>query len=324
MLSVRSFLHHDALARRCKASLPFVCENTCLKSGVSLLPRIWARLLASPAAVHRSSEVPPTSFTTEQNIDISSLENTLRAHREANRASVIRKTHKDGKSVRINASSAPLPAMTVSTPGPRKKPAAFKRIALGTVTPVKGTSRNVDILWRVNDTEKTPPLEFRLPWLRHLDNSTSSPDTSAIDRLTDEIRAFEKYCSPSNEEQRAADGALQDLVRSVNRLGDGFVVDVIGSRATNLADPLSISTSISLTLSSHTSRMKKQPLACSVCFTTLFAGLPRQPSILRPSPSKPSFFSSRLECPYYFVNTKHRGYQFKYSRRHELMTVANM
>ena len=62
---------------------------------------------------------------------------------------------------------------------------------------------------------------------------------SAVERLAAEIHAFENYTSPSKEEHHAADYACQDLVEFIKEMGDGLVVDIIGSRATSLADPLS-------------------------------------------------------------------------------------
>ncbi|EXJ59687.1 hypothetical protein A1O7_03833 [Cladophialophora yegresii CBS 114405] len=179
----------------------------------------------------------PTTFRTEPNIDIKSLKNTVRAHREANREPVVRKIYKKGQSVRIEDHDGGLPALKVKVP--QKKSGLFKRIDLASVTALRGTSRDLDALWRIKDTEKNPPLHYRLPWLRHLDSPDSLPPLSAIERLTAEICAFEKYSSPSEEEQAAANDALNDIIECVKGTDAGLIVDVIGSRATNLADSLS-------------------------------------------------------------------------------------
>ncbi|KIW28637.1 uncharacterized protein PV07_08281 [Cladophialophora immunda] len=202
-------------------------------------PRSLAGTLAQLATVHTSSRDPPSTFLTEPNVDIKSLHNTLRAHRETNRASVIRKTYKDRPPVRIRDSDVGLPSLEVKTPVLRREASRFKRVELAPFKGFKGTSRNLDLLWRINDTEKDPPLHYRLPWLRHLHDPEPDVYTSAVERLGDEIRAFEKYTSPSKEEQRAADDAFHDLAECVKEIAGDLHVDIIGSRATDLADPLS-------------------------------------------------------------------------------------
>ncbi|OAP58882.1 hypothetical protein AYL99_06179 [Fonsecaea erecta] len=202
-------------------------------------PRSLAGTLIRLASVHTSSRDPSTCFTTEPNVDIKSLHNTLRAHREANRASVVRKTYNDRPSVRLHDHDGRLPSVEVKTPVPRREASRFKRVELTPFKAFKGTSRNLDLLWRINDTEKDPPIHYRLPWLRHLHDREPNLYTSAVERLSDEIRAFEKYTSPSKEEQRAADDAFHDLVECVKEIAGDFHVDIIGSRATDLADPLS-------------------------------------------------------------------------------------
>jgi hypothetical protein len=140
--------------------------------------------------------------------------------------------------VRLEDPEIGLPAIEVKVPQ-KKAAQLIKRLYLSPTRAFRGTSRDLDVLWRISSTEKNPPLQFRLPWLRHLDSADSNCHMSAVERLAAEIRAFERYSSPSEEEQRAANDALQDFVDSIKKVGDGLVVDVIGSRATNLADPLS-------------------------------------------------------------------------------------
>ena len=236
MPSDRFFFRQDA---RCKASVHLTSHYLFIHSRASLRPRT-AGSLALSATVHTSTSNPsPTVATTEPNVDINSLENTLRAHREVNRASVIRKTTQRGRVVPIDGGSLGLPAIRVGPPAQQEKVGRFTRVDLAAKKTLKGTSRDLDALWRISDTERTPPVQSRLPWLRHLDASEPASNATAVDRLTAEIRAFEIYSSPTCEEQKAADDAIQDVVQSVHQLRDGFVIDVIGSRATNLADPLS-------------------------------------------------------------------------------------
>jgi non-canonical poly(A) RNA polymerase PAPD5/7 len=78
-----------------------------------------------------------------------------------------------------------------------------------------------------------------MPWLSHIDTDPANAPLSAIERLGVEIQAFERYCTPSVEEQEAVDNVLDELKRVVRKHDGTLVVDVIGSRATGLAEPLS-------------------------------------------------------------------------------------
>ncbi len=234
----RLLLHPSLLARHYEAAIRCSPQQICPRTGAHRQCRSLAGSLASAAPAHDPGADSPTTFTTEPNIDINSLENTLRAHREANRAPVVRRTYKKGASVRIKDADIGLSPIKVKIP--QKKAPQFKRIDLspGQVF-TRGTSRDLDVLWRVSDTEKNPPLQYRLPWLQYLKSPDSNHHISAVERLTAEIHAFERYSSPSEEEQRTADDALQHLIERVAEAGKDLVVDVIGSRSTNLADPLS-------------------------------------------------------------------------------------
>ncbi|KIW74663.1 hypothetical protein Z517_11433 [Fonsecaea pedrosoi CBS 271.37] len=235
MPPVHEYLSRNAACGRRHASLYL----SPLPSLGQRRPRSLVGTLVPLATVHISSRDPQTAFTTEPNIDIKSLHNTLRAHREANRASLVRKTYNDGSSVRLRDSDEQFPSFEVKTPVVRKETGRFKRVELAPFKGFKGTSRDLDLLWRINEAEKDPPVHYRLPWLRYLHNPVPNSYSSAVEQLGDEIRAFEKYTSPSTEEQRAADDAFNDLVDCVRDVAGDLHVDMIGSRATRLADPLS-------------------------------------------------------------------------------------
>jgi hypothetical protein len=226
-------IHRSPHKRRYEAAGSIICQYVRARTGTFR----QHRSLAYSAQVHTSVPDSYETFTAEPNIDIKSLENTLRAHREANRGPVVRKTFKKGESVWIEDRDGGLPALKFKVP--QKKVGHFKRVDLSPVTGLRGTSRDLDVLWRIRDNEKNPPLHYRLPWLRHLDSPDSLAPISAIERLTAEIQAFEKYSSPSEEEHRAASDALNDIIECVRATDSELVVDVIGSRATDLADPLS-------------------------------------------------------------------------------------
>jgi hypothetical protein len=236
MLSIR-FPHNLPLVRCHRAGISLPSQHGCPVTGVpSLLRCSGSSLNPFAAAIHTSPRSSSTTFPAGANVDITSLENTLQAHREANRVAVVRKVSGNGHWVRLEDPDRLLP--TVAWP-PERGPSHVKFPNRSPPTGFKGTSRNLDALWRINNPVKNLPLRYRLPWLRYLDNSDPSQYPSAVERLTAEIRAFENYTSPSEEEERAASDTLQDLVDAIGKLRDGFVVDVIGSRTTGLADPLS-------------------------------------------------------------------------------------
>jgi DNA polymerase sigma len=198
--------------------------------------RCFGSSAATPDSNEAAAEDSLTVLTTNPNVDVNSLENTLKAHRDVNRAPSIRKIRGIGQSAQIRDPEIGIPAEKVKVP---QKAGQFKRIALDKFTAARGTSRDLDALWKIHDTDKNPPLQYRLPWLRHLENERGVSHASAADRLAAEIRAFEKYFTPTQEEQHVAEGAINDLVATVKDIDATYVVDVIGSRSTNLAEPLS-------------------------------------------------------------------------------------
>jgi hypothetical protein len=115
----------------------------------------------------------------------------------------------------------------------------FKKINLSAGLSTRGTSRDLNELWQANQPLHNVGLTYLMPWLPHIETDPTDPPLTAIERLGVEIRAFEKYCTPSLEEQKAVDNVLNELKRVIREHDESLVVDVIGSRATGLADPLS-------------------------------------------------------------------------------------
>ncbi|EXJ85167.1 hypothetical protein A1O3_05842 [Capronia epimyces CBS 606.96] len=203
----------------------------------------------------------------DPDIDVKSLRNTLQAVRETNRASlVVRKVDQAGRSTRLHKKPQfrYVKAETSADSQPelrqffnhlsqhvqeKKRKRAVKKVAIPRVASVHhasgrdgfveeiGTSHELTGLWRLNDGEQTIPTPDRLPWLAYL--SEPHTWTSAVDRLSAEIRAFEQYVAPSEEEQLVSETALQDLIQTIKYADENLDVDVIGSRATGTADPLS-------------------------------------------------------------------------------------
>ncbi|KAL2393585.1 hypothetical protein ABEF93_003709 [Exophiala dermatitidis] len=205
--------------------------------------------------------------TTDPDIDIDSLRNTLQAVREANRASLaVRKGSQTGRAAKvrrrprlrfaqaeISADSQPqlrrsLDHSSQYVNEEKRKRTVKKVEVLATTSDHSitgtteldedvGTIRELTSFWRPADEDRTLPARLRLPWLVNLPESTGW--TSAIDRLSAEIRAFEQYVTPSEEEQLVVETALQDLTQAIKYTDHDLDVDVIGSRATGIADPLS-------------------------------------------------------------------------------------
>jgi hypothetical protein len=103
----------------------------------------------------------------------------------------------------------------------------------------KGSYRDLSGLWRFKEDESALPTRVRLPWLAHVPSHGARTGPSALDRLSDEIRAFENYIAPAQAEKRAAENALSEIVRAIQIADENLDVDIIGSRATGLDDPLS-------------------------------------------------------------------------------------
>lgn len=237
MPPIRLFHHVPRLAKHENAFhiiFPHSIPKAAFLSDASYL----AGSLNGRATVHTYTHNSSKNFTTEPNVDIKSLRNTLEAHREVNRPTSpkIWKFSETGEPVLVQDPDRGLPGIEIKIP---EKKTSFKRIPLDAVRAFRGSYHDLDALWGLKDSGETLPLQHRLPWLHHLDDGASSPHLSALERLSAEIRAFERYSAPSEEEQRAATEVLQDIIRCVEEVRGDLDVEVIGSRATGLADPLS-------------------------------------------------------------------------------------
>jgi DNA polymerase sigma len=86
------------------------------------------------------------------------------------------------------------------------------------------------------------PLLKRLPWLRALcapSHSSSAKQSLASERLSSEILAFHDYIVPKPDELVAAELAMRDLQSCLTSINASAQVDLVGSRRTGLATPLS-------------------------------------------------------------------------------------
>jgi hypothetical protein len=79
---------------------------------------------------------------------------------------------------------------------------------------------------------------MKRPWLAYLENFRKPAD-AAHEYLTAEILAFDDYMEPTISEKSAVEEALADVRRAVASLDPAIKVSVIGSRGTGVAMPLS-------------------------------------------------------------------------------------
>lgn len=186
----------------------------------------------------------------EPNVYPDSLRETLDAHREANRASLIHKVPEGGKRLRLDLG----PVVTKSpqiTPKKKLQTTLHLRFARakkqqgrrgrGDIKNVEyiGQSRGLVAQWR---NDPSAPLHKRLPWLRQLSAASelsSTKQCSASERLTSEILAFHDYILPKPDELAAADQAITAFRLCIASIDPCAHVDLIGSRQTGLATALS-------------------------------------------------------------------------------------
>jgi hypothetical protein len=179
---------------------------------------------------------------------LDSLEGTLEAHRVANRPSLIPKglsndvNEQDVDSSRPVLDSKPPHDPTrkkqASTQGPfnndgkpvnERKPRSRVIEYTGIAQPPKGE-------WE--DPKAATSRRERGPWLAHL--GQSSPNSELVHHhLSAEILAFEKYMNSTTSEEAAANKALSDVRRVIEKIDSDIKISTIGSRSTGLSMPLS-------------------------------------------------------------------------------------
>ena len=203
---------------------------------------------ASNTALIEHGREPP--FENEPNVYPESLRETLDAHREANRASLIHKVPEAGKKQPLVLGPA-VSETRQSVPEKNFHNAIHLKFARAKQQQGKrgrgelqnaeyiGESRGLTAQWR---NERSAPLHKRLPWLRQLSAASepSSADQSpASERLTSEILAFHDYILPKSDELAAADQAITALRSCLASIDASAQIDLIGSRRTGLATALS-------------------------------------------------------------------------------------
>ncbi|KAI1612386.1 DNA polymerase sigma subunit [Exophiala viscosa] len=260
MPSVSPLPRAYASLRRCNASTLLHLRSQAVRAAYIHHGNSLAADINHDEGEQSSADAPPLTFPHEPNIDINSLSNTLDAHREANRTSLIRKVDQTGHSKRLGKGNAPGsdpskiqdvgPARTESESSPQTRTwndskkvellsARSDRYTRRKRRDNQGKYRDVTVLWRVKEDAETLPTRSRLPWMACLAKPQDSTWISAMDRLSAEIRAFGEYSAPSQDEKRAAENALSEIIRTIQLADPNLDVDVIGSRASGFDDPLS-------------------------------------------------------------------------------------
>lgn len=166
-------------------------------------------------------------------IDPLSLERTLQAHQQANRESII---------IRHTRSTAPVES---GLKHEKKVPTESAHLDLeredvqsgrGPWEDYTGAPRPLSLDWEIIGGISR---NLSLPWLSVLGDRQLTRDLAAA-RLSEEIRAADQYFSPSQAEREATHNAVKTLENFVLKADLAHVkLDIIGSRASGLATPLS-------------------------------------------------------------------------------------
>lgn len=257
MLSIPPLPRTHAFLRRCNASILHIPIRKPGKAASLHHGRPLAADISHDNGESTSPRAPPLTFPHEPNIDINSLRNTLDAHREANRTSLIRKVDQTGRSTRLRNNNAlgsdlsrvqrggtahgePADSPQSRTRGQSKKVELLSAMySPRKRRSIQGKYRDLTLLWRVKEDEGALSTKSRLPWMAHLPQPQDGAWISAVDRLSAEIRAFGQYSNPSNDERQAAEKALSEIIGAIRLADPNLDVDVIGSRASGFDDPLS-------------------------------------------------------------------------------------
>jgi len=226
---------------------PILTSNSLRKQSLENLSR-WAssvpRPLRSRANVKSVRDSPgikrirPESLQRDQNshqdqqiIIPDSLEETLRAHRKANKESILIRRRNTFGGNHIPASSRRVENEALHLDLDRdEKQAGGKR------PDYQGEVRGLSLDW---DIIGSIARSLSQPWMRSLDEQGISRE-SALERLSKEIRYADAFFTPTAKEVAAAKRAVIDIESFVTAGYSAIAkLDLIGSRASGLAMPLS-------------------------------------------------------------------------------------
>lgn len=185
----------------------------------------------------------PPPFHTHPKLHTESLRETLEAHRDANRAFLIRKngppildrSKQQSNKTNDNATST---HQTVSRP--KVDNAHWRKVRVLRFRSLEEYEGKSEPL--VGDWAKEAGLSWssKHPWLgfTSIAEESARPST-ARDALGKEIMSFEAYIKPDAEESAASEVALRELQDTVKALDPALTTSLVGSRANGLARPFS-------------------------------------------------------------------------------------
>lgn len=164
-----------------------------------------------------------------QLIDTLSLAETLEAHRQANKDSVIIRNY------RSTGSNAPK-RHRIKVDSIAHHAILNRAENRGSREEYEAKPRQLSLDWELIGNV---PRYLRWPWTQSLDEGGRTGDF-ALARLSQEIRAADAYFTPNSMENKAANKARADIVALMLASDHPIVrVDPIGSRVSGLATPLS-------------------------------------------------------------------------------------
>lgn len=166
-------------------------------------------------------------------IDPSSLERTLQAHQKANQESIIiRHTRTNTPYGHYIQRKTPVPTIGAHLDLEREDVQEGR----GQWEDYIGKVRPLSLDWEVIGSISR---NLSVPWMNNL-NKTPSSRESAAARLSEEIRAADLYFTPSQAEWEVTNKAVRSLESFVLSADPAHLqLDIIGSRASGLATPLS-------------------------------------------------------------------------------------
>lgn len=250
--------------------------------------------IAVPERVRRlPAELP---FENDGKINPLSLRGTLEAHREANRASLIVKVSEAGKRSSLNIGPNLSNYTKVSS---RRRFTPFVKLRIQrdkrkAVLDYEGASRSLTAQWMM---EPSSSIKTRMPWWWRRNLLALKPALArhvpASDQLTAEILAFEEYKTPTSDELLAAELAISDLRSCIASIGSPWKVDVIGSRGSGLATPLSdIDLNVAHPDGGNSTGTPLEQKQASKQLAALYAALPKTATYRVASDSFPVYASS--------------------------------
>ena len=214
------------------------------------------------AKATRSSTVGRVSSTIgysheEPNVDPDSLRNTLEAHREANRASMIVKIAGKG----LGRQTIQIPSLVERKGRPTVSQVQASQVWRPELQFARANERNGKRKGNRRERQRLAPVQFagekflaqwapspkqryseRYPWMKHMQPALgpqAEGRLAAIEQLGKEIDAFYWYSKPTLQETTAVQRALHDISTAIKEADQSIEIEVIGSRATGLDLPLS-------------------------------------------------------------------------------------